>query len=264
MPGLLSGPQADRSGRCRRRAWSWAVARAAFLHAMMAPAWKISPPQTPHGSARSSAPARQAVRSGHCWQCALACSSSAGNSENHRSLGPRWHGSGSASAAGSSRADAALEALGMTMLRAPEALASLCVAGLRGGSGRERPASSSARTMSRSRGSAGCGPGGRWRDDGLLIRIFVHAETPLRGGCRRPERPLCTSDADVRLRLVILVSACGPRRPGGHLPHSRSRDPGNERAGRREHRHMSIHRNQAPEKDRTPLAGQPLRRPPIW
>lgn len=69
-----------------------------LLRAMIAPWWKISPPQTPHGSARSSAPARQAVRSGQGRQCALACSSSAGSSENHRSLGTRWQGSGSASA----------------------------------------------------------------------------------------------------------------------------------------------------------------------
>jgi hypothetical protein len=42
----------------------------------------------------------------------------------------------------------------------------------------------------------------------LLIGIFIHAETPLRGGSRRPERPLYASGADVRLWLVILVSAC--------------------------------------------------------
>lgn len=71
-----------------------------LLRARMAPWWKISPPQTPHGSARSSAPARQAARSGHCWQHALACSSSSGSSENHSSPPPRWQGSGSASAAG--------------------------------------------------------------------------------------------------------------------------------------------------------------------
>jgi hypothetical protein len=106
-----------------------------LLRAAMAPWWKISPPQTPQGSARSSASARQAVRSGHCWQDALACSSSAGSSENHSSPPPRWQGSGSAGAAGG-RAGAALEALGMTILGVRAALFGPCAAGARGGTGR--------------------------------------------------------------------------------------------------------------------------------
>lgn len=44
-----------------------------LLPAMVAPRWKISPPHTPHGSTRSSAPAGRAMRSGHCWQHALVC-----------------------------------------------------------------------------------------------------------------------------------------------------------------------------------------------
>jgi hypothetical protein len=106
-----------------------------LLRAMMALWWKISPPQTPHSSARSSAPSMQAVRSGQCWQCALACSSSAGSSENHSWLPPRWQGSGSADAAGG-RAGAALEALGMTILCAHGAPVRPATAGARGGTRR--------------------------------------------------------------------------------------------------------------------------------
>ena len=61
--------------------------------------------------------------------------SSAGSSANHSSPCPRRQGSGSASVAGG-RAGAELEALGMTIPRAREALARLCVAGARGGPGR--------------------------------------------------------------------------------------------------------------------------------
>jgi hypothetical protein len=50
---------------------------------MITPRVKISPPQTPHASARSIAPARQGRRSGHPRHAALACSRSAGTSENH-------------------------------------------------------------------------------------------------------------------------------------------------------------------------------------
>ena len=46
---------------------------------------KSSPPQTPHGSRRSRAPARQASRSGQGPQRALAGSTSAGDSANHSS-----------------------------------------------------------------------------------------------------------------------------------------------------------------------------------
>ena len=105
----------------------------------MAPPWKISPPQTPHGSARSVASARQAVRSGHWWQYALACSSSPGRSENHRSPRPRWQGSSSASAA-DGRADAGPEVLGITILRARDASVRSCAASARDGTRRAGPA----------------------------------------------------------------------------------------------------------------------------
>src|SRR5215469_5406769 len=60
---------------------------------MITPLLKISPPQTPHGSPRSTAPARHGRRSGHRRQAALASSRSAGTSENHSH--ELWaHGSG--------------------------------------------------------------------------------------------------------------------------------------------------------------------------
>src|SRR5689334_21114474 len=67
-----------------------------LLRATMTPWQKISPPQTPHGSARSIAPAKQAVRREHWRQYALAWSISSGRSENHRSPCPCRHGSKSA------------------------------------------------------------------------------------------------------------------------------------------------------------------------
>jgi hypothetical protein len=65
---------------------------------MIVPRAKISPPQTPWGSPRSTAPARQARRTGQGWQCALASCRLAGRSENHSCEFSRWHGSGSFSA----------------------------------------------------------------------------------------------------------------------------------------------------------------------
>src|SRR6266566_4080572 len=50
---------------------------------MIRPLSNISPPQTPHGSPRSTAPARHGRRSGHVSHSALASSRSAGWSENH-------------------------------------------------------------------------------------------------------------------------------------------------------------------------------------
>ena len=50
---------------------------------MILPFSKISPPQTPNGSARSIAPARHGRRSGQVSHIALASSRSAGCSENH-------------------------------------------------------------------------------------------------------------------------------------------------------------------------------------
>ena len=58
------------------------------LRAMTAPRSKISPPQTPQGSARSRAPARQASRTGQSAQRLLACSSWAG-SRRTTAPGPR-------------------------------------------------------------------------------------------------------------------------------------------------------------------------------
>jgi hypothetical protein len=65
---------------------------------MIAPWVKISPPQTPCGSWRSTAPARQNRRIGQGWQYALASSRSVGRSENHSCGFSRWQGSGSSSA----------------------------------------------------------------------------------------------------------------------------------------------------------------------
>ncbi len=65
---------------------------------MIVPWMKISPPQTPCGSWRSTAPARQNRRIGQGWQYALASSRSAGRSENHSCGFSRWQGSGSSSA----------------------------------------------------------------------------------------------------------------------------------------------------------------------
>src|SRR4029453_15891033 len=63
------------------------------LRGTTAPRSKISPPQTPHGSARSSAPARHSTFSGQPPQRVFATSRSAGTSANHRS-GSYWrHGS---------------------------------------------------------------------------------------------------------------------------------------------------------------------------
>src|SRR5690606_10895999 len=62
------------------------------LRAMITPRWKISPPQTPHGSPRSSAPARHASRTGQPAHSRLARSRYAGASANHRSGSPAWQG----------------------------------------------------------------------------------------------------------------------------------------------------------------------------
>src|SRR5918993_2927789 len=71
------------------------------LRAMTAPRSKISPPQTPHGSPRSRAPARQALRMGQSPHRLLACSSCAGLSANHSSGSSTRHGSGRRTGAGS-------------------------------------------------------------------------------------------------------------------------------------------------------------------
>ena len=80
-----------------------------------------------------------------------------------------------------------------------------------GAAGRERPTSCLARTMSRSRGSAGSGSGrqlaGRWR---LLIRILFIRDSLVRGGGRCPGRPLCAPGADGRLRLVLACDRSCP------------------------------------------------------
>ncbi|SHT13880.1 Uncharacterised protein [Mycobacteroides abscessus subsp. abscessus] len=61
----------------------------------MVPCSRISPPHTPHGSARSSAAARHCDRIGQSAHSALARSRSAGLSANHRSASATWHGSAS-------------------------------------------------------------------------------------------------------------------------------------------------------------------------
>ncbi len=68
------------------------------LSVMIAPRAKISPSQTPWGSCRSAAPARQTRRIGQGWQYALASCRSAGRSENHSCGFSRWHGSWSSGA----------------------------------------------------------------------------------------------------------------------------------------------------------------------
>lgn len=67
-------------GTVRSRSWR-AIHQAAsdfrgrprpLLAATILPSTRISPPQTPQGSSRSSAPSRHATASGHCWHSALA------------------------------------------------------------------------------------------------------------------------------------------------------------------------------------------------
>ena len=62
------------------------------LRAITTPWSKISPPQTPHGSPRSSAAARHCWRIGQSTHSALACSSSSGRSAKNRSGSPVWQG----------------------------------------------------------------------------------------------------------------------------------------------------------------------------
>jgi hypothetical protein len=220
----------------------------------------------PHsaGSARSSAPARQAVRSGHGWQDALARSSSAGSSENHSSPPPRWQGSGSASAAGG-RAGAALEALGMTILGVRAAPFRLCAAGARGGTGRAGTAGEllgahdvAVAWICRQRLEPRAGWMVAFADPDLLHRdSFRVVVAGVRSG------PCALRTPDVRLRVVVPVSSVRPQRPGGHPPHSRSHDPGDERerpAGTPVHAGTS--EPGSPGKDRMRFAGQPLRRRP--
>ena len=177
----------------------------------------------PRSSARWSAPARQAVRSGHCWQDALACSSSAGSSENHSSPSPRWQGSTSASASGG-RAAAALQALGMTILRARDAPVRSRAAGATGSTGQAGTAGEllgahdvAVAWICRQR----LEPPADWTVT-LADTDLLHRDSLPRDGCRCPERPLCASGAGVLLRLGLSVRR---QRPGGHPPHSRSRDP---------------------------------------
>ena len=56
------------------------------------PCSKSSPPHTPHGSARSRAPARHSTFSGQPPHSAFACSTPAGVSANHSSGSLSWHG----------------------------------------------------------------------------------------------------------------------------------------------------------------------------
>ena len=88
------------------------------FRAVIAPRVKISPPQTPCGSWRSSAPARQEPRIGQGAHCALASSRSPGRSENHSCGLCRWHGS-SAPVACACRVSRATEFPGITRHRLP-------------------------------------------------------------------------------------------------------------------------------------------------
>src|SRR3954466_4060462 len=80
------------------------------LRAITTPRSKISPPQTPQGSARSRAPARQAARIGQPAQKLLASSRCAGLSANHSSGSSTRHGSGRRTGAGDTET---LERLGV-------------------------------------------------------------------------------------------------------------------------------------------------------
>ncbi len=62
------------------------------LRAITTPRSRDPPPQTPQGSARSSAACRHWVLSGHSAHRALARSRSRGSSANHRSASVTWHG----------------------------------------------------------------------------------------------------------------------------------------------------------------------------
>src|SRR5699024_9786042 len=84
----IGGP-AVFGGRPRARLWTTIL-----------PPMRISPPHTPHGSDRSTAPARHSARAGHSWQSALAASRSRGDSEKNSSGSLVWHGSGLAGGAG--------------------------------------------------------------------------------------------------------------------------------------------------------------------
>lgn len=66
------------------------------LSAMTAPFSSNSPPQTPHGSPRCSAPARQAARIGQPRHSALACRRSCGSSAKNSSGSRRQGSSGAA------------------------------------------------------------------------------------------------------------------------------------------------------------------------
>jgi hypothetical protein len=88
------------------------------FRAVIAPRVKISPPQTPCGSWRSSALARQEPRIGQGAQCALASSRSSGRSENHSCGLCRWQGSG-APVACACLVSRARELPGMTRHRLP-------------------------------------------------------------------------------------------------------------------------------------------------
>ncbi len=75
------------------------------LRAMTAPRSKISPPQTPHGSRRSSAPARQARRAGQSRHSALAAPARPGRrrTRGRRPATRQGTSSGHSLASGSSR-----------------------------------------------------------------------------------------------------------------------------------------------------------------
>ncbi len=161
-----------RQGRVRRSAGpalarlrAWAAGPRGLFVVMTKPLTKISPPQTPCGSWRSAAPARQARRIGQERQWVLASSRSAGCSENHSWAFSRRHGSGSSSAL--ARVVSKIRELLMTRYRAWIGAV---------GPRRTRPVPGRllrrliwcARTMSASRGSAGdgscCPPAdSRWR-----------------------------------------------------------------------------------------------------
>lgn len=72
---------------------------------------------------------------------------------------------------------------------------------------------------------------------GSLDSDVVHEDSLPRGGCPRPERPPRAPGAGCPATGGSAGASVRPQRPGGHPPHSRSRDPERNVSGRPEHRH---------------------------
>src|SRR3954463_7333686 len=84
------------------------------LRGTTTPAMKSSPPQTPQGSRRSSAPARHSCRTGQAWQRDLANSTSAGASANQSSGSLTRQGPSAATGSSTSSTSASSSAMSCT------------------------------------------------------------------------------------------------------------------------------------------------------